>query len=148
MTAVPAAPHGGRTRLTKARPIPTRPRWRSVSVHPLAYALLGLALVLGPVEAAQLAGVWTTSGRVSGSGREVTVTGADPSEIKGWMTIEEVVEGYDVPLTEFYARFTIPEDVPKTTALKDLESRVTGFSVDAVRTWLAERRASDEGGAP
>ena len=129
----------------RAQPAPTRPRWRSVSVHPVLYAILGLALFLGPIGVTQLTGDWQTSGRGAGGGRVTTLTGADPAEIKGWMTIQMVVEGYGVTPQELYAQFKIPASLPVTTELRSIEAEAPGFSVNVLRTWLAQRL---KGGAP
>lgn len=119
---------------------PTRPpRWRTVRVNPAVYAALILILFLGAIESAKLAGVWSTSGKLTASGEQVQITGADPAEIKGWMTIEAVIGAYQVPKEQFYAQFAIPSDLPVTTPLKEIEPVVSDFSITAVREWLASR---------
>jgi hypothetical protein len=121
---------------------PTRPqRWRSIRVNLVVYAALVLVLFLGVIEAAKLAGIWSTSGKLTASGEQVQLTGTDPAEIKGWMTIEEVITAYKVPKEQFYAQFAIPADLPLDTPLKDIEALVPEFSVTAVRDWLAARAA-------
>lgn len=121
---------------------PTRPqRWRTVRVNLAVYAALVLVLFLGAIESARLAGVWSTSGKLTASGEQVQITGADPAEIKGWMTIEAVIAAYRVPREQFYAQFHIPADLPVATPLKDIEPIVPDFSVTAVRDWLAARAA-------
>src|SRR5690349_3762835 len=95
---------------------PTQPRrWQSRRVNLYLYAALVLALFLGPIQAAKLAGAWSTSGKVTASGEQVQITGADPAEIKGWMTIEQVITAYQVPKQEFYAQFKLPADLPLET---------------------------------
>jgi hypothetical protein len=121
---------------------PTQPaRWRSVRVNLAIYAALVLVLFLGVIESAKLAGVWSTSGKLTASGEQVQITGADPAEIKGWMTVDDVITAYHVPKEQFYAQFQIPADLPVTTPLKDIEPIVPDFSVTAVRDWLAARAA-------
>jgi hypothetical protein len=114
-------------------------RWRSIRVNLAVYAALVLVLFLGVIESAKLAGVWSTSGKLTASGEQVQITGADPAEIKGWMTIENVITAYHVPKDQFYAQFQIPADLPVATPLKDIEPIVPDFSVTAVRDWLATR---------
>lgn len=119
---------------------PTRPpRWRTVHISLAAYAALVLILFLGVIGGARLAGVWSTSGKLTASGEQVQITGADPGEIKGWMTIEAVISAYHVPKEQFYAQFHIPADLPAATPLKDIEPIVPDFTVTAVRDWLAAR---------
>ena len=121
---------------------PTQPpRRRSIRVNPAIYAALVLVLFLGGIESAKLAGVWSTTGKLTASGEQVQITGTDPAEIKGWMTIEQVITAYKVPKQQFYAQFMIPADLPVTTPLKDIEPIVPAFSVAAVRDWLAARAA-------
>ena len=55
------------------------------------------------------------------------------------MTIKDVITAYHVPKKAFYAQFTLPSDLPESTALKDIEPIVPEFSVTALREWLAER---------
>ena len=69
----------------------------------------------------------------------MTITGTDPAEIKGWMTINDVITAYQVPKAQFCAQFQIPADLPVATPLKDIEPIVPDFSVTAVRDWLATR---------
>jgi hypothetical protein len=115
------------------------PRWRSIRVNLAVYAALVLVLFLGVIGSAQLAGVWSTSGKLTASGEQVQITGADPAEIKGWMTINDVITAYHVPKEQFYAQFQIPVDLPAAIPLKDIEPIVPEFSVTAVREWLATR---------
>ncbi len=137
------------TSLRAARPqvAPTHHRWRSLRVNTYLFAFLGLVLILGTVQVSQWAGLWTTSGKVTGGGEKVAATGADPAEIKGWMTIDEVLKAYGIPQADFYAKFGVPADVPVTSQLKDLEPVAERFSVTDLRAWLTERMAA-EGVAP
>jgi hypothetical protein len=127
----------------KARGLPTPPRrWRTVAVNPYVYIALVLLLFFGVIQGFQRAGLWTTSSKVTASGQPVVATGKDPAEIKGWMTLGEVLTAYRVPRAEFDAHFGTPPDLPDTTALKDIEKTAPGFSTEAVRAWLKARAAS------
>lgn len=123
---------------TNSRVKPTNHRWRSVAVNPYLYGLLVLALFLGTVQVARVMNFWSTSGKVTGAGEKIQPTGTNPAEIKGWMTINDVLTAYKVPQAEFYAGLNLPADLPLTTQMKDIEKKVPGFSVDAVRTWLTQ----------
>lgn len=130
------------TRIQKRGGAPTRThRWRSIHVNQYLYAALILVLFLGTIQGAKLAGVWSTSGRVTAGGEPVQITGADPAEVKGWMTIEDVITAYRVPREELYARFKLPADLPVETQLKAIEPIVPDFSVTDLRAWLATRAA-------
>ena len=126
----------------KVRGLPTpRRRWRTIAVHPHVYIALVLLLFFGVIQGFQRAGVWTTSSKVTATGEKVVATGKDPAEIKGWMTLGEVLTAYNVARPEFDAQFKTPADLPETTALKDIEKAVPGFSTEAVRAWLKTRAA-------
>lgn len=122
------------------RVVPTSPRkWKNVGLNRYVYAALVLVLFLGFVQTAQMAGLWSTSDKVTGTGEKIQATGTDPAEIKGWMKISEVITAYKVPQAEFYAQFQLPADMAVDTPLNQIEKLVPGFSVDAVRTWLGTR---------
>jgi len=113
-----------------------------MSVNKYLVPILLIAVLLGAVGIAQLAGAWTTSGR------DVVLTDAtgnpDPAGIKGWMTLEMVAETYGIPLEELYARLGLPADLDPQTELKSLEAIVPAFEMDQVRTVVADYLA----GAP
>jgi len=88
-----------------------------------------------------MAGVWSTSGKVTATGEKIQATGADPAEIKGWMTLSEVITAYKVPQADLYAQFKLPADLAVATPLNQIEKLVAGFSVGAVRDWLKTRQA-------
>jgi hypothetical protein len=107
-------------------------------VRPVLFGILVLVVFLGTVGVAAATGNWSTSGRTTGGGVDVTLSGGSVTEIKGWMAIGDVADAWNVPLAEILAAFDLPGDTPPSTALKDLES--DAFSVSAVREWLAARR--------
>jgi hypothetical protein len=112
---------------------------RSYHISGLAYAVLTLLLFFGSIQIAQQAGLWSVSGKYTPEGQPVQLTGADPAEVKGWMTIQAVLDAYQVDKDAFYAEFAVPADVPTSAALKELEEVAPDFSVTALRTWLAEQ---------
>lgn len=125
-----------------SRTIPTKPRtWKSLGINLYLYAAVVLVLFLGIIQGAQAAGMWSTSGKVTASGEKITATGTDPAEIKGWMTISEVMSAYKMTKDEFYTGVGLPADLPETTAFKDIEKLVEGFSTENVRTFLTTKLA-------
>ena len=122
------------------RVVPTQPRrWKSIRLNLYVYAALALLVFVAAVPLAQANDFWSISGKITGSGGKVAATGANPDEIKGWMTIAEVIAAYKVPQAELYAKFQIPADVPTSTAVSAVEKLAPGFSVSGLRTWLAGR---------
>ncbi len=89
-----------------------------------------LVALFGSYLVGKATGLWQVSGRamVESGGMN---TGDD---IRGWMTLEQISEGYAIPLEELYAMLNLPADFPATTALKDLEQVIEGFEVSAVRS--------------
>lgn len=108
----------------------------------LAYSavmLLSVVLITGTVKAAQVAGLWSTSGKVDAKGNQITATGTDPNEIKGWMTMGEVLTAYKLDKVEVYQAFGIAGDLSETTQLKDIEKVAPSFNLSALRNWITEK---------
>lgn len=123
-------------------PLTTANTPRGLRVSGLAYAALVLVLFFGTIQIARQAGLWSVSGKLTPAGTPVQLTGADPSEVKGWMSIQAVLDAYHVEQAELYAAFAVPAEVTTDTPLKELEDVAPGFSVTALRTWLAEQQAT------
>lgn len=136
----------------RARAVPTSTRLATRRAPALAVPLLALLLAGGVVVVAQAAGWWATTGRdalsasAGGAGSQ-TGSGdggsgalpAAPDDVKGWMTLEQVLAAGFPGVTEagLRAEFAIPADVGLDTPLKELDGAVAGFDVAALREWLA-----------
>ena len=118
---------------------PTQNRWRSWKVNIFVYMLIGLFLFIGSCQVAHLAGWWNTSGKVSVTGETITATGANPAEIRGFMTIQEVLTAYKVTWEEFSQKFNLPADTALSSPLNTLEKVSADFSVTKLRDWLIEK---------
>jgi hypothetical protein len=103
-------------------------------VNPYLYGVLVLVLFFGVIGAAKATGNWSVSGKLSATGEKVAPTGANPDEIKGWMTLADVSKAYNVPTADILAAFSLTADTPDTKQLKELES--DQFSVTSLRSWL------------
>jgi hypothetical protein len=108
-----------------------------MKINPLVYGIIVVVVFLGIIFGFQQAGVWSTSGKVTGSGERVQPSAADVETIKGWMTIEQVSTTFGVPVAEILSAFDLPAGTSADTALKDLESET--FDIPSLRTWLQER---------
>ncbi len=106
-------------------------------INPIVYGILVLVIFLGVILGFQSAGVWSISGKVTGSGEKVAPSSGDVGTIKGWMTLEQIAVTFNTPVGEILAAFNLPADMPSSTALKDLESDT--FSVTNLRVWLEQR---------
>ncbi len=112
-------------------------------VNPFMLPLIVLVALFGTIWAAQAMGQWTTSGRVAID--PSTMTAAD---LKGWMTLQDVMDGLKLSQADLYAAGKIPADVPPSAALNKLESLVPGFSVTTLRTALTDTPSSSAPSAP
>jgi hypothetical protein len=61
------------------------------------------------------------------------------ADIKGWMTLQQVVDGLNISQADLYALAGIPASIPPTTVLKDLEPIVPGFEISTLRDALTAR---------
>lgn len=106
--------------------------------HPV-YASVVVVGLLGMVGATQLSGQWRTKPAM------VSFTNAagqlEPENIRGWMTIEDISKGYNIPVAELYKRGSVPAKVPANTRMNQI-GKVAGVQYEAdqlrdvVRAWL------------
>jgi hypothetical protein len=106
-------------------------------IKPYLFGILVLVIFLGTILAFQAAGIWSVSGKTTGSGDAVQPLADDVNTVKGWMTLEQISTVYNVPLADLLAQFNLPADTPASTAIKDLENDL--FSVANLRAWLQSR---------
>ena len=128
-----------------AHPAPTPTTHANRRLPVLAYVGGLLALIAVLVVGAQAQGWFGTTGQVSagsGSGtgtgeRAAPQSGASTAEIKGWMTLQQVIDAYPVTREALFAHFSIPADTPTSITLGELsESGISTFEVTTVRTWI------------
>lgn len=103
-------------------------------VNPFWMPIIIIVALFGTVFTAQALGQWSTSGKTS-----VDLTKLTPADLKGWMTIQQVIDGLHIPAEWVYEAGNIPANVPPTTALKDLEALVPGFETSALREALTAK---------
>jgi hypothetical protein len=149
-----------------AHPVPTTPRLRSAHVATWAYALIIIAVFAGSILVGRDLGWFATTGRgttalgasatsphtASGTGagqgaepggRVAPAEGAVPEDVKGWMTVQQVLDAFPVTRAELYQRFGIPAATPTDTTLSSLKEAgdLSGFDIPTLRTWLSEQAA-------
>jgi hypothetical protein len=107
--------------------------------------IIVIVALLGTTFIAQAAGFWSTSGKDS-----IDLENMTAADIKGWMTLQQVMDGLKVSKENLYAVGGIPLDVPPDTALKELEGVVPAFEISTLREKLAApaRSAPIEPAAP
>jgi hypothetical protein len=97
-------------------------------INPILVPVILITALLGTVLVSQAAGMWTTSGRT-----EIDPTTMTAADIKGWMTLQQVMDGLQISQSGLYVVGNIPADISPDTTLKDLEDIV---SVTTLRDML------------
>ena len=105
-------------------------------LNPSFLPVLAIGALLGTVWAAQALGQWSISGRA-----DVNLEQLTPADLKGWMTLQQVMDGLTISQTDLYALMAIPAEIPPETALKDLEPLVPDFEIVTLRDKLAAWQA-------
>ena len=129
-------------------PVPTHTRLRTrrlpVVMYVAALLLLPGLVVVGFISS----GLWATTGssasaqpgEVSGEGGTGHAAPADPADVKGSMTVQQVVDAFP-PMTaaQFLTKLDAPLDTPTSTQLKTLVEGGNVIDMAGVRTWLQEQ---------
>jgi len=89
-------------------------------INPFWMPILLIVALFGTVFTAQAMGQWSISGRGS-----VDMTKLAPAHIKGWMTLQQVIDGIGISQKDLYEIGGIPAGTAPTQALKDLETVVS-----------------------
>ena len=113
-----------------------------MTVNKYLMPLIAIAALIAVVLGARLTGDWIVSGK------QIPLGDMTAADIKGWMTLQNVSDGLQIPLPDLYKLAGIPEGaaVPPTTAMKDLEGLVEGFEISLLREAAAAYLGG--GGAP
>jgi len=105
-----------------------------MKVNPFVMPMVLIVALFGITLGAQATGNWTTSGRDA-----VDVANLTAADLKGWMTLQQVIDGMKISKQELYSIGGIPADTPTSKALKDMEGIV---SVSDLRIKLTKPAAS------
>lgn len=100
-----------------------------MTVNKFLMPILVIATLLGSAVVAKATGDWSVSGREMFDTQNLTAG----EDVRGWMTLEQLSQGFAIPLDELYAILAIPVEVEPNTALKDLEKVLPDFEVSVVR---------------
>lgn len=104
------------------------------------YGLSLLAVFALGILLFDLAGFWQTSGKVDADGNKVELTGKDPDDIKGWMTLDDVIKAYGLTLGELERDLQV-ESLDPAKELKDLaEETDEKISPNVLKEYIAEKR--------
>jgi hypothetical protein len=113
-----------------------------MKINPILYGVLVVAVFFGIIGGFQVAGLWSTSGKISAGGEAIQPEADDVNSIKGWMTLEQISSTYHVSVGDLLSNFNLPVDTSPSTPIKDLESDT--FTTTALREWLSSKNTSTE----
>jgi polyferredoxin len=102
-------------------------------IHPSAFLLIVLGLFFGTILVAEATGNYQIMPSELKEGQVITI-----SEIKGYYTIEEAAVATGLSLPEIYEKLGIPENISKSTKMKEISSEVEGFNLDEAKVKAAE----------
>ena len=132
-------------------PVPTRTRLHTRRIPVAMYVIALLVIPALVVVGFMSAGMWATTGKTVTSVTAPAGTGsgevdgsaaapAAPADVKGSMTVQEVVDAFPtITAVQVLAQFSAPLDTPTSTQLKDLVESSNGMDLPAVRIWLEEQ---------
>ncbi len=127
-----------------AHPTPTPTQRANRRLPILAYVGGLIAVVALLVVGSQALGWFGTTGQTmqAGQGAETgerlaPESGASTAEIKGWMSLQEVIDAYPVTQAALFAHFAIPAGTAMETTLSELkESGTSTLDVPTLRSWV------------
>ena len=100
-----------------------------MTVNKFLMPFLVIASLFASVAIAQVTGGWSVSGKQLLDVQKLS----SGDDVRGWMTLQQLSDGFGIPQDTLYSLLGIPSDMPIETALKDMESVLPDFEVSAVR---------------
>lgn len=98
------------------------------TVKPFYVIVLVMAVFFGSIFAFQAAGYYELKPERPTAGETISL-----EEVKGYMSIEEAAEGVNLDIKEFYAKFSIPENVPPETKMKEIKNIAPDYDFDKIK---------------
>lgn len=133
------------------RAVPTQTRLHTRRIPVAIYVAVSILVPTLMVVGFMSAGLWanpegssmsqgTDTGTHSGEGDGGAVAPASPADVKGSMTVQQVVDAF-APITavQILAELDAPLDTPTSTQLKTLVQEGSSKDLPALRTWLTEQ---------
>lgn len=143
----PASPPSELRLPAHRNPVPTHTRLVTRRLPVIAYVVVLLLLPVSMVSATMATGWWRTTGTSLVRASDVrpgvegaSATPADPADVKGSMTIQQVVDAFPaVSVNEILRVFGAPAGTASSTQLKSLVEDGKGLDIPEFRTWLQQR---------
>lgn len=98
------------------------------TVKPFLVIVMVLALFFVPIFISQAFGVYNLLPKKIAAGQTIGL-----SEIKGFMSIEEVAKDTGIEIKDVYKKLQIPENVPSTTKMKEISKIAPGYDFEKVK---------------
>jgi len=102
-------------------------------IHPFAFLLMVVVLFFGTILVAGVTGNYQIMPSELKEGQVMTI-----SEIKGYYSIEEAAVATGLTLEEIYEKLGIPDNISKSTQLKEISNEVESFDLDAAKSIASE----------
>lgn len=107
-----------------------------VRISKYIYGFLIIAILLGGIGIAKLVGVWEVSAKYNLDGSEVVLIDVD--DIKGYMSLDEVISSFNLDKEEMYQYMKFPADLPTSTLFKDIKG-ITGIDPEPIKDFITEQ---------
>lgn len=133
-----------------AHPVPTAAKLKSGRIPVILYSAVSIALIVGLVVGAKAMGWYGTSGKVSAATGEAITLGPSSvgDDIKGWMTVQQVLDGFSLKKESLYSKFSIPSTVSTKTTVGSLSEEISTFELPALREWIDTKNADSGKAVP
>ncbi|MBC9785163.1 hypothetical protein H1S01_11650 [Heliobacterium chlorum] len=97
----------------------------------IQYGLTVLFIFLSVIGGAMSLNLWATR-------QNIPTTATVTEDIRGWMTLKQVSEAMNIPVSEVKARLTLPVDTNDAKSLKELSSE-RGLSTEEFKERLFQK---------
>lgn len=133
-----------------AHPVPTNAKLKNGRIPVILYSAVSIVLIAALVVGAKAMGWYGTSGKVNASTGEAITLGPNSvgADIKGWMTVQQVLDGFSLKKETLYSKFSIPSTVSTKTTVGSLSEEISTFELPALREWIDARDAGSGKAAP
>lgn len=108
------------------------------NVKPIVAIALVLVLFFVPIFVSQSFGIYNLKPEKLKAGETLKM-----EEVKGYMTIEEVAKLTNMNIEAVYHEFSIPENVPKETKMKEIKNIAPGYDFDKMKKNDTETQKSE-----
>ncbi len=99
------------------------------------YGFLIIAFLLGGIGIAKATDNWQVSYKLNADGSEIELKGESVEEIKGFMSIDDIISAYGIDKEGLYEYMGFPSDLPTSTLVKDING-LTGIDPATIKDYI------------